>query len=91
MLKTNHVTQTFQQAVSAAAEKLEQRRRGWTTEEDKKMKIFNLPKVKKAHFNSFESFELSYGIDYMMCYLISGCDSFEDSCTGCRLILEYDS
>ena len=33
--------------VSAAAEKLEHRRRGWTTEEDKKIKIFNLPKVKK--------------------------------------------
>ena len=52
--------------VSAAAEKLEHRRRGWTTEEDKKIKIFNLPKVKKAYFNRFESFERVYdnGFDW---------------------------
>ena len=52
--------------VSAAAEKLEQGRRGWTTEEDKKIKIFNLPKVKNAYFNSFESFERVYdnGFDW---------------------------
>ena len=91
VLKTNHVNQNFQQVVSAAAEKLEQRRRGWTTEEDKKMKIFNLPKVNKAFFNSSSYFESSYDMDFSLCYVISSCDLFEESCTGCRLILEYDS
>ena len=35
-------------SVQAAADSIEQQRRGWTTEEDKKEKILNLPQVKSA-------------------------------------------
>ena len=82
------INQLYQQEVSAAAEKLEQRRRGWTTEEDKKMKIFNLPKVNKAFYNSSSFFESSYGTNFMLCNVISSCDVFEEQCKGCRLIFK---
>jgi len=79
-------TSTVSPEVLSAAEKVEHRRRGWTTEEDKKMKIFNLPKVNKAFWNSSSFFESSWGMDFSMCHVISGCDLFEDrSCTGCRM------
>ena len=75
--------------MSAAAEKLEQRRRGWTTEEDKKMKIFNLPKVNKAFRNTSWFFENSYVMDFKLCLVISSCNYMEDDlCNGCRLILQ---
>ena len=75
--------------MSAAAEKLEQRRRGWTTEEDKKMKIFNLPKVNKAFRNTSWFFENSYVMDFKLCLVISSCNYMEDDqCKGCRLILQ---
>ena len=35
-------------SVQAAADSIEQQRRGWTTEEDKKEKILNLPQVKST-------------------------------------------
>ena len=44
-------------SVQAAADSIEQQRRGWTTEEDKKEKILNLPQVKSA-------IELFMGSDY---------------------------
>ena len=81
--------------MSAAAEKLEHRRRGWTTEEDKKMKIFNLPKVNKAFWNSFESFEHSYDFG-LLCYQIEdpycGFDrEMDERCKDCRLVLKLSS
>ena len=78
--------------MSAAAEKLEQRRRGWTTEEDKKMKIFNLPKVNKAFRNTSWFFENSYVMDFKLCLVISSCNYMEDDqCKGCRLIFQKDT
>lgn len=71
--------------VLAAAEELEQRRRGWTTEEDKRMKIFNLPHVNRAFFNNFDLFNFSYSFDLSLCSQIKECDIWEDDdCTGCR-------
>ena len=81
-----------QQEVLDAAEKLEHRSRGWTSEEDKRMKIFNLPKVNKAFYNNFDFFKNCYGTDYSLCYCLSkfNCElrneSWNESCKGCRLV-----
>lgn len=86
--------------MSAAAEKLEQTRRGWTTEEDKKIKIFNLPKVNKAFDNNFDFFKNCYGTDewtsgmeYSLCYCLSkfNCELRNESwnnesCKDCRFV-----
>ena len=94
---TNNITRN--QVVSAAATELEHRRRGWTTEEDKKMKIFNLPKVNKAFSNSWDFFKKCYGtdewtsgMDYSLCYCLSkfNCELRNEewnneNCKDCRL------
>ena len=80
------------QEVLAAAEELEQRRRGWTTEEDKRMKIFNLPHVNRAFFNNFDLFNFSYSFDLSLCSQIKECDIWEDDdCTGCRWSFSFPS
>ena len=51
------------QVVAAAATELEHRRRGWTTEEDKKLKIFF--NVRKDFFNHFGHFEHLYDFGFL--------------------------
>ena len=68
-------------SVQAAADSIEQQRRGWTTEEDKKEKILNLPQVKSA----LEIFgDSNYGRSVIDSYYMIGLCSFSLLTLSCR-------